>query len=67
MIPVVPIVVMLDGWVSAVRTRSGEEILALMKKGGMEEEMQGWRFEDGYRLHTWPTGVMRYFVGIKES
>ncbi len=66
-IPVVPIVVMLDGWVSAVRTRSGEEILALMKKGGMEEEMQGWRFEDGYRLHTWPTGVMRYFVGIKES
>lgn len=66
-IPVVPIVVMLDGWVSAVRTRSGEEILALMKKGGMGEEMQGWRFEDGHRLHTWPTGVMRYFVGIKES
>jgi hypothetical protein len=66
-IPVVPMVVMLDGWVSAVRTRSGEEILALMKKGGMEEEMQGWRFEDGHRLHTWPTGVMRYFVGIKES
>jgi len=66
-IPVVPIVVMLDGWVSAVRTRSGEEILALMKKGGMEEEMQGWRFEDGHRLHTWPTGVMHYFVGVKES
>jgi len=66
-IPVVPVVVMLDGWVSAVRTRSGEEILALMKKGGMQEEMQGWRFEDGHRLHTWPTGVMHYFVGVKES
>ena len=65
-IPVVPVVVVLDGLVSAVRTRSRAEILQLMRKGRMDREMKDWRFESGTRLHTWPTGQMHYFVGIKE-
>lgn len=66
-IPVIPAVVVFDGLVSAVRTRSSAEILDLMRKDGMEKETKGWRFESGTRLHTWPTGVMHYFIGIKED
>lgn len=66
-IPIVPLVVVLDGLISAVRTRSGEEIMALMMKGEMEKEMQGWRFEDGRRMHTWPTGQLIYFIGVKND
>ncbi|KAL8831295.1 MAG: hypothetical protein Q9191_000951 [Dirinaria sp. TL-2023a] len=66
-IPIVPLVVVLDGLVSAVRTRSGDEIMALMRKGRMEKEMRGWRFERGRSMHTWPTGQLIYFVGVKDD
>ena len=66
-IPIIPLVVVLDGLISAVRTRSGEEITALMTKGKMEKDMQGWRFEAGRRMHTWPTGQLIYFVGVKDD
>ncbi|KAL8753482.1 MAG: hypothetical protein Q9184_005409 [Pyrenodesmia sp. 2 TL-2023] len=62
-IPVVPIVVVLDGLVSALRTRTREELLALMD----EKEREGWRFESGAAVHTWPMGEATWFVGIKES
>ncbi|CAF9913492.1 MAG: hypothetical protein HETSPECPRED_001570 [Heterodermia speciosa] len=63
-IPVVPFVVVFDGLMSCVRMRSGEEILRLME--GLKGK-EGWRFETGSTMHTWPTGRMTYFVGIKDD
>ncbi|KAL8907426.1 MAG: hypothetical protein Q9207_001396 [Kuettlingeria erythrocarpa] len=62
-VPVVPVVVVLDGLVSALRTRTTEELLALMD----DEEREGWRFESGAAMHTWPTGEATWFVGIREG
>ncbi|KAI4133284.1 MAG: hypothetical protein LQ338_000342 [Usnochroma carphineum] len=67
-LPVVPLVVVLDGFVSCMRTRTRGEILRLMDEiEGMEEGWRvGWRFESGKRSHTWPTGVATWFVGVKD-
>ncbi|KAI4193076.1 MAG: hypothetical protein LQ348_002976 [Seirophora lacunosa] len=63
-VPLVPLVVVLDGLVSCLRTRTPGEILALME--GVEG-MEGWRFESGREAHTWPAGEVSWFVGIKEA
>ena len=72
-VPVVPFVVVFDGVVSCLRTRGEGEVRGLIRraceegsgegKGGLAE---GWRFEGGGEFHTWPTGSMRYFVGVKD-
>ena len=33
--------------------------------GAGGELLEGWKFEAGFELHTWPGGRMQYFVGIK--
>ena len=63
-IPVVPFVVVFDGLISCVRMRSGEEVMTLME--GLRGK-KGWRFETGSAMHTWPSGRMTYFVGIKDD
>ncbi|KAL9014441.1 MAG: hypothetical protein Q9173_000923 [Seirophora scorigena] len=63
-VPLVPLVVVLDGLVSCLRTRTPEEVLALMEGVAGTE---GWRFESGREAHTWPTGEVNWFVGIKEG
>ena len=63
-VPVVPFVLVFDGWVSSLRTRSPEEVLALME--GMVEA-EGWRFRSGSEVHTWPTGEMTWFIGVREN
>lgn len=62
-IPVVPFVVVFDGLMSCVRMRDGDEIMKLME--GLQGK-EGWRFETGSTMHTWPSGRMTYFVGIKD-
>ncbi|KAG6999367.1 hypothetical protein G7Y79_00035g070390 [Physcia stellaris] len=63
-IPVVPFVVVFDGLMSCVRMRDGDEIMKLME--GLQGK-EGWRFETGSTMHTWPSGRMTYFVGIKDD
>jgi hypothetical protein len=81
-LPVVPFVVVYDGVISSLRTRTPRELMRLMKgasgdgKGGVgagagEEKGDGiewekWRFESGVESHTWLLGEMNWFVGVKE-
>ena len=66
-IPVVPFVIVYDGLVSCLRTRRDGEVLKLLQRaaeivgGGID----GWRFEVGGEVHTWPSGTMQYFIGVK--
>lgn len=68
-IPVVPFVVVFDGVVSCLRTRRDGEVMALIREAVNSGKcsLDGWRFETGTAMHTWPTGGMQYFVGIKEG
>ncbi|KAL8775220.1 MAG: hypothetical protein Q9209_000226 [Squamulea sp. 1 TL-2023] len=67
--PVAPSVVVLDGLVSCLRTRTRGEIIRLMDEveGVPGDWRVGWRFESGRRRHTWPFGEATWFVGIKDG
>lgn len=64
-IPLVPLVLVLDGYVSSLRTRTSEEIEALMKECGAS--VDGWTITSGAAQHTWPTGYMTYVTGVKDK
>ena len=68
-IPVVPFVIVFDGVVSCLRTRRDGEVMELIREavGSGQCSLDGWRFETGTALHTWPTGRMQYFIGIREG
>ncbi len=63
-IPLVPLVLVLDGYVSSLRTRTSGEIQLLMKECGASAD--GWTVKSGSEQHTWPTGCMTYVIGVKE-
>lgn len=79
-VPVVPFVVVFDGLVSGLRTRTEGEIMELLVRGrgrgggdgedgdGDGDEIDGekWRFESGVEKHTWLLGEMNWFIAIKE-
>ncbi|KAL9603909.1 MAG: hypothetical protein Q9219_000847 [cf. Caloplaca sp. 3 TL-2023] len=68
-VPVVPFVVVFDGLVSCLRTRTRGEVLRLMDEvEGVEEGWRvGWKFESGKGVHTWPRGEVSWFLGVKEE
>ncbi|MCJ1252931.1 hypothetical protein MMC24_000737 [Lignoscripta atroalba] len=61
-IPIIPFVVVFDGYVSSLRTRSAEEVLAMMGKG---PGVRGWEFDSGSECHTFPIGEMTWLIGTK--
>ncbi|KAG4417301.1 hypothetical protein IFR04_009591 [Cadophora malorum] len=63
-IPIIPFVLVFDGYVSSLRTRSAEEVQALMKECGAS--CDGWTVKNGQEQHTWPTGYMTWVIGIKK-
>ncbi|CAG8980669.1 hypothetical protein HYALB_00013590 [Hymenoscyphus albidus] len=62
-IPIIPFVLVVDGFTSSLRTRSAEEVQALMKRCGAE--CDGWTVKSGKEQHTWPTGYMTWVIGVK--
>lgn len=63
-IPIIPFVVVFDGWVSSLRTRNAEEILDIL---GQQCDVSGWQFGHGNECHTYPIGEMTWFIGVKKS
>ncbi|PSS22157.1 hypothetical protein M430DRAFT_99534, partial [Amorphotheca resinae ATCC 22711] len=63
-IPIIPFVLVFDGIVSSLRTRSAEEVRALMKECGAP--CDNWSFKNGSEQHTWPTGYMTWIIGTKD-
>lgn len=54
-----------DGWVSCLRTRSAEEVQALMKDCGAD--CDGWTVKSGQEQHTFPTGYLTWVIGMKDQ
>lgn len=64
-IPVVPFILSFDGLISSLRTRTPEEVVALMKDAGMD--MDEWELRSGHEMHTWPIGYLTWNIVTKKN
>lgn len=65
-IPIVPFVVVFDGWVSSLRTRWGDEVRDLIVEAGGEGELgEGWKVSWGGCKHSRPFGDALWIFGKK--
>lgn len=65
LIPIIPFVLVFDGYISALRTRTPDEVEALMKSCGGRTE--GWEFKSGKEIYMPPVGSVRWIVAEKIS
>ncbi|KAJ5717501.1 hypothetical protein N7488_003147 [Penicillium malachiteum] len=64
-IPVAPIAIGADGFISCLRTRTFEETRKLLDQPGLD--LSGWSFQSGKRTVQFPFIVLYYYVGIKSD
>jgi hypothetical protein len=64
-IPIIPFVLVFDGYVSSLRTRSSEEVQDLMKACGTSAD--GWSVMSGHEQHTFPIGYLTWIIGTKNQ
>lgn len=64
LMPIVPFVLIFDGYVSSMRTRTPEEIMALMQVQ-KDLDLSSWDFGHSRKMILWPVGFLHYFAGVK--
>lgn len=65
-VPIVPFVVVFDGWMSSLRTRWGDEVRDLIVEAGGEGELgEGWKVNWGGCKHSRPFGDALWIFGKK--
>ncbi|CRK23965.1 hypothetical protein BN1723_003104, partial [Verticillium longisporum] len=64
-VPVLPFVLVFDGLVSSVRTRTPDEVEALMRTCGADCE--AWEVRSGSEMHLWPVGYLHWIVATKKD
>ncbi|RKU44808.1 hypothetical protein DL546_000672 [Coniochaeta pulveracea] len=63
LIPILPFVLVFDGWMSALRTRTPDEVEALLRTCGAEaEELSRWEVRSGREMFFWPVGNLNWIV-----
>ena len=67
LVPLVPFVWVFDGYISCLRTRQPEEILALARQKIPEDELHKWDFKAGAGCHMWPFGWLYWFIATKRA
>lgn len=65
LVPVLPFVVVFDGWVSSLRTRTPDEVEALMRTCGASAD--GWEVRSGSEVHLWPCGYLHWIIATKSD
>lgn len=73
-VPVIPFVVVFDGLVSSLRTRTGEEVGRMVEdvwqemegEAGTAESVGRWDVRWGSEWHTRPIGELGWVIGVKE-
>ncbi|EMR62525.1 hypothetical protein UCREL1_10542 [Eutypa lata UCREL1] len=63
-VPIVPFVLVFDGLVSSVRTRTPTEVEALLQTCGADTT--GWELKSGRQRFLWPTGYMSWIICTKK-
>ncbi|RAH46603.1 FAD/NAD(P)-binding domain-containing protein [Aspergillus brunneoviolaceus CBS 621.78] len=62
-VPVTALALWVDGLISCLRTRTPEEISALLQRQEVVD-VTGWKFASGSRTVQWPLITLYYYVGI---
>ncbi|RDW94230.1 uncharacterized protein DSM5745_01552 [Aspergillus mulundensis] len=63
LLPIAPVALWVDGFISCLRTRTPGEIEDLLATSG--KDLDGWTFSSGQRSVQWPFITLYYFVGRK--
>ncbi|KAM7207279.1 hypothetical protein V8F20_002341 [Naviculisporaceae sp. PSN 640] len=68
LLPILPFVLVWDGWMSSLRTRTPEEVEALMRTCGAEGDIaESWEVRSGVEQLMWPCGELRWIVCVKKE
>jgi hypothetical protein len=59
-LPILPFVLLFDGWVSSVRMRTPDEVEVLLRTCGTDTE--GWEVKGGQERHFWPSGYLHWTI-----
>lgn len=63
LIPILPFVLVFDGWMSALRTRTPDEVETLLRSCGAEAaELERWEVRSGREMFFWPVGNLNWIV-----
>ncbi|KAH9890150.1 hypothetical protein F4778DRAFT_752785 [Xylariomycetidae sp. FL2044] len=67
-VPVIPFVLVFDGLVSCLRTRTPPEVERLLRTCGADrDELQDWDVLSGTQMFLWPVGKLHWVIGRKRS
>jgi len=66
LLPVLPFVLVFDGYISSLRTRTPDEVEVLLRTCGAEGA-EGWVVKSGDALHLWPFGYVNWIVCLKQD
>ncbi|KAL2814685.1 hypothetical protein BDW59DRAFT_176386 [Aspergillus cavernicola] len=61
LVPIAPLALWIDGFISCLRTRTPSEIKTLLIRSGAD--LDGWKFTSGERTVQWPFITLYYYVG----
>ena len=67
LVPLIPFVWVFDGYISSLRTRQPDEVLALARKRIPEDELEKWDFRSGAECHMWPSGWLHWIIATKKQ
>ncbi|EXJ88214.1 hypothetical protein A1O1_05144 [Capronia coronata CBS 617.96] len=67
LVPIVPFVWVYDGYISCLRTRTPEEVEALLRSRVSPDKLAGWKFKSGEQRHTWPFGYFFWIICYKDE
>ncbi|KAL6248840.1 hypothetical protein RBB50_003903 [Rhinocladiella similis] len=67
LVPIVPFIWVYDGYISCLRTRTPEEVQALLRSRVPREDLAGWKFQHGQVCHTWPIGWLYWIICYKSD
>ncbi|SPN99029.1 uncharacterized protein DNG_02068 [Cephalotrichum gorgonifer] len=66
LLPVIPFVLVFDGWMSGLRTRTPAEVEAMLRERG-GDAAAGWKVRSGRRRFLWPFGYLDWIVCTREE
>ncbi|KAH8840990.1 hypothetical protein MCOR07_003290 [Pyricularia oryzae] len=65
-LPIIPVVVTFDGYISSLRTRTPDEVEALLRTCGAGN-VEDWEIRGGTERHFWPFGYLEWIICTKKS
>jgi hypothetical protein len=68
LLPVLPFVLVFDGWMSCLRTRTPDEVEVLLRTCGADErEVAKWEVRSGREMFMWPVGSVNWVICVKRD